>query len=219
MKQNNSSYNESKATMTISPITPSRKRRSILNDNDDDALSPSFFLEEAILNRDCIIQPPKRIQSLDISSDDDDYNDFDNDDAIEDKATLYGIPPSLSNVSLPSRRTNHGTYNAAAGCRRLRDPMNRKSSGCSSSRPCMERSTGTCVSLLTGDTPILRPYRQLSSRALFQFNMDELELPSGDECEDDDIIVSVHPRVKRGKEEGRGCHSPKVIFKFGAISN
>ena len=176
--------------MTISPITPSRKRRSFLNDNDDDAISPSF-------NRDCIIQPPKRIQSLDISSDDDDYNDIDN----------------------VSRRTNHGTYNAAAGRRRLRDPMNRKSSGCSSSRPCMERSTGTCVSLLTGDTPILRPYRQLSSRGLFQFNMGELELPSGDECEDDDIIVSVHPRVKRGEEEGRRCHLPKVIFKFGTIFN
>ena len=206
--------------MTISPITPSRKRRSFLNDDDDDALSPSLVLEEAISHRDCIIQPPKRIQSLDIiSSDDDDYNDIDNDDAIEGKATLYGIPLSLSNVSLPSRRTNHGTYNAAAGRRRLRDPMNRKSSGCSSSRPCMERSTGTCVSLLTGDTPILRPYRQLSSRGLFQFNMDELELPSGDECEDDDIIVSVHPRVKRGEEEGRRCHLPKVIFKFGTISN
>ena len=200
--------------MMISPLTPSRKRRSFLNDNDDDTLSLSLFLDEAILNRDCIIQPPKRIQSLDISSDDDDYDDIDNDDAIEGK-----VPLSLSNVSLSSRRTNHGTYNAAAGRRRLRDPMNRKSSGCSSSRPCMERSTGTCVSLLTGDTPILRPYRQLSSRGLFQFNMDELELPSGDECEDDDIIVSVHPRVKRGKEEGRGCHSPKVIFKFGAISN
>ena len=201
--------------MTISPITPSRKRRSFLNDDDDDALSPSLVLEEAISHRDCIIQPPKRIQSLDIiSSDDDDYNDIDTDDAIEGK-----VPLSLSNVSLPSRRTNHGTYNAAAGRRRLRDPMNRKSSGCSSSRPCMERSTGTCVSLLTGDTPILRPYRQLSSRALFQFNMGELELPSGDECEDDDIIVSVHPRVKRGEEEGRRCHLPKVIFKFDTISN
>ena len=211
MKQNNNSYNESKATMTISPITPSRKRRSFLNDDDDDTISPS------LLNRDCIIQPPKRIQSLDISSDDDDYNDIDNDDAIKGKATLYGIPLSLSNVSLPSRRTNHGTYNAAAGRRRLRDPMNRKSSGCSSSRPCMERSTRTCG--VTGDTPILRPYRQLSSRGLFQFNMDELELPSGDECEDDDIIVSVHPRIKRGEEEGRGCHLPEVIFKFDTLSN
>lgn len=170
-----------RSTMPARILVPSQSQESRIHNLQRSRLLPKDKRKMMTMipaRTDCMIRPPKRIESL---SDGDSYSDEEEEinkmnNINDDGDDIYYIPLSTS-------KSSHSSRTIQTTMRRLRDPLHhlqdtpppplpshrrfvgRKiqrsvSLGGIRERPCMQRSTLTCSMY---DTPILRPYRQLSS--------------------------------------------------------